>query len=65
MDLTEKLATPPISTGPAACTTKQLRERWGCLEIGPIETVVITGHQRERWVRTGKDAWELAGVVKL
>lgn len=64
-DLSEKLAAPSISTGPATCTTKQLRERWGVCEIGQVETVVITGHQKETWTRVGKDEWRMKSAVKL
>lgn len=65
-DLAEKLAAPTQSTGPATCNSKQLADRWGCiLPLGHVETVVITGHQREVWVRDGKETWRLKSAVKL
>lgn len=57
-DMSEKLATPHTTTGPARCTSKQMLDRYG-VRLHSEGATVVCMRLIERWVRTGPDTYEL------
>ena len=57
-DLTEKLAVPHQSTGPAHCNAKQMLDRYG-VRLHSEGATVVCMRLIERWVRVGPDTYEL------
>lgn len=57
-DMSEKLATPHTTTGPARCTSKQMLDRYG-VRLHSEGATVVCMRLIERWIRVGPDTYEL------
>ena len=57
-DMSEKLATPHTTTGPARCNAKQMLDRYG-VRLHSEGATVVCMRLIERWIRVGPDTYEL------
>lgn len=57
-DMSEKLATPHTTAGPARCNAKQILDRYG-VRLHSEGATVVCMRLIERWVRVGPDTYEL------